>query len=123
MRFEDIRDISPLGAEPDILDMWSWSLRNPEVDLHQEDGSRWLDWRTEKEALQPRAAELWAMLVESAGQGSITDSGRMTFPRWYGKWWVEVIAYYPYHARLAEAIACAEEVLGVATEKVPTPGD
>lgn len=113
MKFEDIQDTIPEGAREDVVDTWVWAKSNPDQDIPAADAARWRTWLDEMEALQSRAAEVWAMIHELAPPltSAALKAGAVEFPTWYGKWWVDVISYLPWDERLESAIILAEDWL------------
>lgn len=122
MKYENMQDIVPFEAPEDIMDIWSWAKGNPDKELSAFHAERWTSWRSRQEELQERAAEVWAMVVDSEPAPTPEEAldGTVVFPSWFGFWWVEVLDMLVWSSRLEEAIAEAEEWLSERQAQVPS---
>jgi len=113
LKYEDIQDVVPYEAPDDIMDIWAWAKSNPDREIPSFNVKQWTEWRQRQEELQERAAEVWAMVVDSEPAPSYEEAlnGTVAFPSWFGFWWVEVLELLPWSARLESAITEAEEWL------------
>jgi hypothetical protein len=125
LKYENMQDIVPFEAPDDIMDIWAWAKGNPDKAISSFHAERWTSWRTAQEALQERAAEVWAMVVDSQPAPTTEEAlaGTAVFPSWFGYWWVEVLDVLVWSSRLEEAITEAEGWLSEPQTEVPSTED